>query len=234
MPTEAADVLASAAQAPRAARAPSPARRSWRPSRRPSSPGRRRRDSVVDLARSFLPAEAEPTVADLLLEGFVARFTAGYEHSVAPLRAAIRALAPTSSIPPLPQVVQPGMRRRRQPLGRPGAPRPVDPMGAAGPHARSAHDPCPSPWPSGLRHDVIAGRLDDADARAAEARELLAATGNVAFVGATGWNDRCPSRLRGRVDEARAAALALIEQATAGGQRLHWRDSASTSWPGSR
>src|SRR4029079_16658631 len=65
--------------------------------------------------------------------------------------------------------------------------------------------------------DVIAGRLDDAEARTAEARELLAATENVAFLGAL--NDGLSLAIRGRVDEARAAASALTEGSTVGERR---------------
>ena len=90
-PAEAAEVLASAARVltPHASVARETLLEAYDAAVLAGSTQMRR---VVDLARSLLPAEAEPTVADLLLEGFAARFTAGYEHSVAPLRAAIRAL----------------------------------------------------------------------------------------------------------------------------------------------
>src|SRR5205085_836610 len=90
-PAEAADVLASAARvlAPHESDARETLLEAYEAAVF-AGPAQTRR--VVDLARSFLPADAEPTVADLLLEGFAARSTAGYERSVAPLRAAIRVL----------------------------------------------------------------------------------------------------------------------------------------------
>ena len=47
---------------------------------------------IVSAARALPPASCPPTVTDLLLEGFCARFTAGYAASVGPLRAAVAAL----------------------------------------------------------------------------------------------------------------------------------------------
>jgi hypothetical protein len=53
---------------------------------------------VVDLARSFPPAEAEPSVADLLLEGFAARSTAGYVDSPSHVSDRRRSLVTTTLV----------------------------------------------------------------------------------------------------------------------------------------
>ena len=47
---------------------------------------------IASAARDLPPASSPPTVTDLLLEGYCARFTAGYAASVGPLRAAVAAL----------------------------------------------------------------------------------------------------------------------------------------------
>ena len=48
---------------------------------------------IARLARAFPPVSgAAPSVSDLLLEGFSARFTLGYQASVQPFRAAVTAL----------------------------------------------------------------------------------------------------------------------------------------------
>src|SRR6201999_1934227 len=48
---------------------------------------------IARLARAFLPAPgASSSVCDLLLEGYSARFTLGYQASVQPFRAAVAAL----------------------------------------------------------------------------------------------------------------------------------------------
>src|SRR5260370_1441957 len=48
---------------------------------------------IMSAARSFPPVSgSQPDVSDLLLEGYRARFTAGYPEAVAPLRAAVAAL----------------------------------------------------------------------------------------------------------------------------------------------
>jgi DNA-binding CsgD family transcriptional regulator len=218
MPVEAADVLASAAQilAPHESEAREALLEAYDAAVYAGPAATRR---VVDLAQPFLPADAEPTIADLLLEGFSARSTAGYEHSVAPFRAAIQALGSDELDPST------GLRWFSRGCVAAGSlwddqalldlstrwMRTARTLGALaslpGALNRRAH------------HDVIAGRLDDADGRAAEARELLAVTESASFLSAPGWNSGVSLAIRGRVDEARTAALALIEQATARGQR---------------
>ena len=48
---------------------------------------------IASLARAFPPVSgAAPSVGDLLLEGYSARFTLGYQASVQPFRAAVTAL----------------------------------------------------------------------------------------------------------------------------------------------
>ena len=216
MVTEAAGVLASAAQA--LAPYGSEARETLLAAFEAAiyaGPAEMRR--VVDLARSFRPAEGEPTVVDLLLEGFVARFTAGYEHSVAPFRAAIRALGSDE--------LDPGTGLRWFSLGCVAAGSLWDDQGLLELSsrwvrtARTLGALTTLPIALGFRtgHDLIAGRLEDADARFNEAREITAATGNPDSVGAS-WNDHTSLWIRGRSDEARAAASALIEEATARGQ----------------
>jgi DNA-binding CsgD family transcriptional regulator len=216
MPAEAADVLAAAARllAPH----PSIARETLLDAYDAAvyaGPTQTRR--VVELAQSFLPAKAAPTVADLLLEGYVARHTAGYDHSVAPFRAAIRALASDE--------LDPRTRLRSFRRGFIAAGTLWDDEALLDLSTRwerlartlGALTPLPSALEYRASYDVIAGRLDDADARTAEARELLAATENVAFVGA--MNNGLSLVIRGRVDEAREAASALIEEGTARGRR---------------
>jgi hypothetical protein len=187
MPVEAADVLASAAQilAPHESEAREALLEAYDAAVYAGPAATRR---VVDLAQPFLPAEAEPTIADLLLEGFSARSTAGYERSVAPFRAAIQALGSDELDPAT------GLRWFSRGCVAAGSlwddqalldlstrwMRTARTLGALaslpGALNRRAH------------HDVIAGRLDDADGRAAEARELLAVTENASFLSAPGWN----------------------------------------------
>jgi DNA-binding CsgD family transcriptional regulator/tetratricopeptide (TPR) repeat protein len=216
MVTEAADVLSSAAQmlAPHESEARETLLAAFEAAVY-AGPTETRR--VVDLAHSFLPAVREPSVADLLLEGFAARYTAGYEYSVAPFRDAIRALSSDE--------LDPGTGLRWFSLGCVAAGSIWDDQGYLELStrwvrtARTLGALATLPIALGFRtgHDLVAGRLDDANARLNEAREITAATGNPDSVGAS-WNDHTSLWLRGRSDEARAAALGLIEEATARGQ----------------
>jgi hypothetical protein len=162
MVTEAAGVLAAAAQA--LAPYESEARETLLAAFEAAvyaGPGEMR-TVFVDLARFVPPREGERRLSICWLEGFVVRFTAGYERSVAPVPsgdpgAGLRRPRPWHGA----QVVQPGMCGRRQPVGRPGTPRALVPVGAdwRGRSERSRHSPSHSSFRTG--HDLIAGRLDE-------------------------------------------------------------------------
>jgi DNA-binding CsgD family transcriptional regulator len=173
---------------------------------------------IVRAAQTLPAASSPPTVTDLLLEGYCARYTAGYHASVGPLRAAVAALRTDD---PDPEV---GVRRLA--LGIQAAGSLWDEQAVfdlSDRMARTARALGTLPiLPVALAYlaisDCLTGRFGDADARWAEMRELLAES----RPGMLGIDSRGYGLLleyRGRITEARAAGVAQIHESTARGQR---------------
>jgi len=183
--------------------------------------GPAQRRTIATVARSFpRPAAPAPTVSDLLLDGFAARYTLGYAEAAGPLRAAITAL--------LTDDLDPATGLRCFELG----------AAAAG-----------SLWDDQALHDIserwartarmlgaltvlpvtlrflatsawMAGRFDEADARLAEMNEVIAAMRSPAIYGIDSRGAGLLLAYRGHTVEARAAGVAQIHESTARGQRL--------------
>jgi DNA-binding CsgD family transcriptional regulator len=173
---------------------------------------------IAQAARALPPASSPPTVADLLLEGYCARFTTGYAASVGPLRAAVAALRADELDPVM------GLR-----------------WFAFGVHAagslwdEQALFDLSDRWVRTARalgalailpfalaflavSDCLAGLFGNADARLAEVRELLAEGHHPGMFGVDSRSIGLVLAYRGHITEARAAGAAQVYESTARGQ----------------
>jgi DNA-binding CsgD family transcriptional regulator len=174
---------------------------------------------IASAAQALPPASSPPTVTDLLLEGFCARFTAGYDASVGPLRAAVAALRTDD--------LDPAIGLRWFALGVAAAASLWD--------ERAVFD-LSDRWvrmaralgaltilPVALNYlaisDCLAGRLGDAESRWAEMRDLLVESSQPQMLGIDSGSNGLVLAYRGRITEARAAGMAQIHESTARGQR---------------
>src|SRR5262249_12929351 len=162
----------------------------------------------------------KPTISDLLLAGYQARLTRGYDAAATPLRTAVRALCADD--------VQPAAGLRWFALGVGGGGRLWDDqallditdrwmrvarsLGAVTvlPHALAAR----------ALADSLTGRLDQAADRWAETRELMAASQNPGIFGVDSQSEGLLLAYRGEIAAARAAALAPIRESTARAQAV--------------
>ncbi len=162
------------------------------------------------------PSEASPV--DLLLEGYEARFTAGYRAAVAPFRAAISALR---SVDPEPES---GLWRYG--MGAAAAASLWDADGLLDITARFTRIArargalLDLPVALGLQAvaDWLIGRLADAQDRWTEMREIIAASGSRPAVGIDRTGECLALLYTGRVAAAKAAGTAQITESAVRGQ----------------
>jgi DNA-binding CsgD family transcriptional regulator len=174
---------------------------------------------IVSAAQAFPPASSPPTVTDLLLEGYCARFTAGYHASVSPLHAAVAALRSDD--------LDPAVGLRWFALGVHAAGSLWDEQAlyelsdrmVRTARALGAVTILPVALALLARSDWLTGRFGDAEARWAEMRMLLAESRRPRMIGIDGHSRGLLLAYRGHIAEARAAGMAQIHESTARGQR---------------
>jgi DNA-binding CsgD family transcriptional regulator len=173
---------------------------------------------IARLARDLPPATGTaPSVSDLLLEGYSARFTLGYQASVRPFRAAVTAL--------LAEDLDPAVGLRWFALGTAAAgslwddkatfalsDRWIDTTRATG-----AFTTLPVALAFHSVSDAMAGRLREADAQWATMLEVLTMSHGLGALGLNGRSNGVMLAYRGNLAEARATGLALMRESTGQG-----------------
>ena len=182
-----------------------------------AGPAQRRK--IMCAARSFPPVTgSRPAVSDLLLEGYRARFTAGYSQAVAPLRAAVAALRADDLD------LATGLRWFG--LGVAAAGSLWDDQGLFDISDRWVHAArtlgALTELPVALANQAfsaaLAGRFQDADTFCAEMRELIAVSGRPGMLGIDSRGEGIALAYRGHVAAARASGVAQIRESAARGQ----------------
>jgi DNA-binding CsgD family transcriptional regulator len=174
---------------------------------------------IASAAQALPPAPSPPTVTDLLLEGYCARLTAGYTASVGPLRAAVAALRADDLDPAV------GLRwfwlgiRAAGSLWDEQAVFDLSDRWVRTARALGALTILPVALKFLAISDWLAGRFDDAEARWAETRELLAENHRPQMLGIDSRSNGLLLAYRGHLTEARAAGVAQIHESTARGQQ---------------
>jgi DNA-binding CsgD family transcriptional regulator len=181
--------------------------------------GRAKTDKIARVPAPVPPGGA-PQVRDLLLAGYQARFTKGYQAAAAPLRAAVQALRADN--------LDPSAALRWFELG----------VAAAGSlwddqalldltdrwlrAARTVGAVTVLPVVLGTRAfaDELTGRFDQAADRWAEMRELMAASQDPGMLGIDSRSEGLLLAYRGDIARARAAGLAQIRESTGKGQGM--------------
>jgi DNA-binding CsgD family transcriptional regulator len=179
-----------------------------------------------DETRKFARAErsfprtggSSPAVSDLLLEGYRARFTVGYREAIGPFRAALAALL-ADDLDPATGLVCFG-------LGAAAAGSVWDDQALLDISVRwvrtartlGALTDLPVALAFLALSDWLGGRFDDADARWAEMRELIAASHSPAVLGIDSRSEGLLLAYRGHTARARASGVTQIHQSTARGQ----------------
>src|SRR5271166_3236384 len=162
----------------------------------------------VALAARAAPPGAEPTAADLLLDGLAARFTDGYEAAVPGFRRAIAALRVSTDL----RWFMLGCLAAGE-LWDLDAQHALASRWAALARQRGALTTLPVAMALLAGAEVSAGRLSAGDAIHAEAVEISAATGNPGLMGTDTRGDDLMSAWRGREAETRAAVAAREREA---------------------
>src|SRR6266851_6752345 len=175
---------------------------------------------IASLAQA-LPrvAGSPPSISDLLLEGYSARFALGYREAAGPLRAAVAALRADD--------LDPAVGLRWFGLGAAAAGSLWDEQAVLDlsdrwvrtARALGALTVLPFALAFLAISDWLAGRFDDASARLAEMRELLAVGRGPGMLGIDSRSNGLLLAYRGRLTEARASGVAQIHESTARGQR---------------
>lgn len=174
---------------------------------------------IARLARAFPPVSgAAPSVSDLLLEGYSARFTLGYQASVQPFRAAVTAL--------LADDLDPAVGLRWFALGTAAAgslwddkatfdlsDRWVNTARAAG-----AFTTLPVALAFHAVSDAMAGHFREADTRWATMLEVLTVTHGPAVLGVNSRSNGMVLAYRGNLAESRATGLAQVRESADRGQ----------------
>jgi DNA-binding CsgD family transcriptional regulator len=174
---------------------------------------------IARLARAFPPVSgASPSVSDLLLEGYSARFTLGYQASVQPFRAAVTAL--------LADDLDPAVGLRWFALGTAAAgslwddkatfdlsDRWVNTARAAG-----AFTTLPVALAFHAVSDAMAGHFREADTRWATMLEVLTVSHGPAVLGVNSRSNGVVLAYRGNLAEARATGLAQVRESADRGQ----------------
>jgi DNA-binding CsgD family transcriptional regulator len=174
---------------------------------------------IARMARACPPVSgASPSVSDLLLDGYSARFTLGYQASVRPFRAAVAAL--------LADDLDPAVGLRWFALGTAAAgslwddqanfdlaDRWVNTARAAG-----AFTTLPVALALHAVADAMAGRFRQADARWALMLEVLTVSHGLNVLDANSRSNGLALAYRGNLTEARATGLAQVRESADRGQ----------------
>jgi DNA-binding CsgD family transcriptional regulator len=174
---------------------------------------------IARLAREFpRVSNASPSVSDLLLDGYSARFTLGYEASVQPLRAAVAAL--------LADDLDPAVGLRWFALGTAAAGSLWDDQAAFDlsdrwvnlARAAGAFTTLPVALAFHAVSDALAGHFREADERWDMMLEVLTVSHGPAVLGLNSRSNGVVLAFRGHVTEARATGLAQVRESTDRGQ----------------
>jgi DNA-binding CsgD family transcriptional regulator len=176
------------------------------------------RDMAAAAAACPHPARSEATVAELLLEGYEARFTAGYGAAVEPFRAAISALRSAD--------LEPDTELSWYAMGAEAAGSLWDADGLLditarfmrAARARGALIELPVALALRAIADWVAGRLADAEDRWTEMREIIAASDSQPVLGIDSRGEGLVLVYTGRIAAAKAAGTAQIRESIARGQ----------------
>jgi DNA-binding CsgD family transcriptional regulator len=180
--------------------------------------GRAEADKVAKIPR---PAPGtKPTISDLLLAGYQARLTKGYDAAATPLRTAVRALRADD--------LEPAAGLRWFALGFAAAGSLWDDQALLDISDRwlraarslGAVTALPRALATRALADSLTGRLDQAADRWAETRELMAASQNPGIFGIDSHSEGLLLAYRGEIAAARAAAVAQICESTARAQAV--------------
>jgi DNA-binding CsgD family transcriptional regulator/tetratricopeptide (TPR) repeat protein len=182
-----------------------------------AGPAQTREIALVARAFPRIPG-APPSISDLLLEGYSARFTLGYQAAVQPFRAAVAAL--------LADDLNPAVGLRWFALGVAAAGSLWDDQAAGDLSARwvdmaratGAFTTLPVALAFRALSDCLAGRFRDAEARWAGMAEMLGVSGGPRVLGVNSRSNGLLLAYRGHVTEARAAGLAQIHESSGRGQ----------------
>jgi DNA-binding CsgD family transcriptional regulator len=174
---------------------------------------------IAGLARAFPPvAGAAASVSDLLLEGFSARFTLGYQASVQPFRAAVTAL--------LADDLDPAVGLRWFALGTAAAGSLWDDQAAFELSDRWVNTARTAGAFAALAvalafhvvSNAMAGQFREADTGWVTMLEVAAASDGPAVFGANSRSNGMTLAYRGHLTEARAAGLAQVRECVDRGQ----------------
>ena len=182
-----------------------------------AGPGQTR--EIAAAARVF-PGVPEPSasVSDLLLEGFSARFTLGYEASVPPFRAAVTAL--------LADDLDPAVGLRWFALGTAAAGSLWDDQATFElsdrwekmARAAGAFTTLPVALAFHAVSEAMAGHFHEADTRWAQMLEVLTISSGPGVLSVSGLSNGLLLAYRGQLTEARAAGLAHVRESAVRGQ----------------
>jgi DNA-binding CsgD family transcriptional regulator len=179
---------------------------------------------IAHLALAFPAVSgASPSVSDLLLEGYTARFTIGYEASVQPLRAAVTAL--------LADELDPAIGLRWFPLGTAAAGALLDDKASSElsgrwvntAQAAGAFTTLPAALAFRAVSDAMAGHFREADARWATMLGVLTDSHGPGMLGISSHSSGVVFAYRGNLTEARATGLAQMRESENRGQGW-WAD----------
>jgi DNA-binding CsgD family transcriptional regulator len=174
---------------------------------------------IARLARAFPPIPGvAPSVSDLLLEGYSARFTLGYQASVRPFRAAVSAL--------LADDLDPAVGLRCFAHGAVAAGSLWDDRATfdlldrwvAATRATGALTTLPVALSYHATSNATAGRLREADASWAAMLEVLTLSHGLGALGSRSRRNGLVLAYRGNLAEARAMGLDLVGESAGGGQ----------------
>jgi DNA-binding CsgD family transcriptional regulator len=174
---------------------------------------------IARLARALPPVSGvAPSVSDLLLEGYSARFTLGYQASVRPFRAVVRAL--------LADDLDPAVGVRCFAHGAVAAGSLWDDRGTldlldrwvAAARATGALTTLPVALSYHATSNATAGRLREADASWAAMLEVVTLSHGLGALGSKSRRNGLVLAFRGNLAEARAMGLDLVGESAGRGQ----------------
>jgi DNA-binding CsgD family transcriptional regulator len=180
------------------------------------------RTETDKIARIPLPSPgAKPRISDLLLAGFQARVTKGYDAAATPLRAALGALRSDDLDPAagLMWLFGPGCAAAGS-LWDDQALLDISDRWLRVARSLGAVTVLPHALAARGFADLLTGRLDQAADRWAETRELMAASQLPGIFGIDSQSEGLLLAYRGEIAAARAAGLAQIRESTARAQAV--------------
>jgi DNA-binding CsgD family transcriptional regulator len=169
-------------------------------------------------ARAFpRPPRSRAGLADLLLEGFAAKFTAGYEAAIGPLRAALSRLQ-SEDLDPVAGLQWYGIGALAAAALWDDSALIITRRFLRAARTQGALTVMPLALASRAVAECLSGRLAEAKDRRTEMRELMAASGSGRVLGIDGLSEGLVLVYSGHLAEAKAAGEAQIRESTARGQ----------------